>query len=127
MLTSAIKQAVSTRRGDARKSAAEEKASTVWPKDLMSIRMDSRKNTSSSTTETNNARGMRPPGARSPAPYGRVQRRSAPSCNLHLRAWQEQCHGCVNLGLCRGGGFRAYNPGVLTAEPMPETHILGIL
>jgi hypothetical protein len=42
--TSAIKQAVSTRRGDARKSAADGKASTLQPSDLMSLVMDSRKN-----------------------------------------------------------------------------------
>jgi len=35
--TSAIKQAVSTRRGDSRKSAAGEKASTAKPNDLMSL------------------------------------------------------------------------------------------
>ena len=38
--TSAIKQAVSTRRGDARKSAADENASTAKPKDLMSLPME---------------------------------------------------------------------------------------
>src|SRR6266851_50921 len=65
--TSAIKQAVSTRRGDARKSAAEEKPSTVYPKDLMSLRMDSRKNRSSSTTETNDAFGIRPRSSHGPA------------------------------------------------------------
>jgi hypothetical protein len=67
MWTSAIKQAVSTRRGDARKSAADAKASTAKPIDRMSLRMDSRKNRSSSTTETN-ALGMLPPAVR---PYPR--------------------------------------------------------
>jgi len=41
--TSAIKQVVSMRRGEARKSAADEKASTLYPSDLMSLLMDSRK------------------------------------------------------------------------------------
>src|SRR5215471_9130537 len=50
--TSAIKQAVSARRGEVRNSAADEKTSTLWPSDLMSLDMDSRKNRSSSTTET---------------------------------------------------------------------------
>jgi hypothetical protein len=40
------------------KSAADEKASTAKPNDLMSLRMDSRKNRSSSTTETNDAFGI---------------------------------------------------------------------
>jgi hypothetical protein len=49
---SVIRQAVSARRGDARNSAADEKTSTVWPSDLMSLHMESRKKRSSSTTET---------------------------------------------------------------------------
>jgi hypothetical protein len=49
---SAITQAVSARRGDAMNSAADENMSTVKPSDLMSLHMDSRKNRSSSTTET---------------------------------------------------------------------------
>jgi hypothetical protein len=65
--TSAIKQAVSTSRGDARKSAADEKASTAKPKDLMSLRMDSRKNRSSSTIETKNVFGIRPLSSHEPA------------------------------------------------------------
>ena len=44
IFTSAIRQAVSARRGDARKSAADAKASTVIANDLMSLRIDSRKN-----------------------------------------------------------------------------------
>jgi hypothetical protein len=50
--TSAIKQAVSASRGEARNSAADEKASAVWPSDRMSLHIDSRQNRSSSTTET---------------------------------------------------------------------------
>src|SRR5215469_14668493 len=49
---SVIRQPVSVTRGEARNSAADEKTSTVWPSDLMSLHMDSRKNRSSSTTET---------------------------------------------------------------------------
>jgi len=41
---SVIKQAVSARREDARKSAADGKASTLYPSDRMSLLMDSRKN-----------------------------------------------------------------------------------
>jgi hypothetical protein len=43
---------------DARKSAAEEEASTAKPNDLISLRMDSRKNRSSSTTKINGAFGI---------------------------------------------------------------------
>jgi hypothetical protein len=46
------------RRGEARKSAADEKASTLYLSDLMSLVMDSRKYLSSSTTETNDAFGI---------------------------------------------------------------------
>jgi hypothetical protein len=42
--TSAIKQVVSARREDARKSAADGKASTLYPNDRMSLLMESRKN-----------------------------------------------------------------------------------
>src|SRR5258707_88856 len=64
--TSAIRQAVSTSRGDARKSAAHEKASTLWPSDFISLLMESQKNRSSSTTETRKAFGIRTPAVRSP-------------------------------------------------------------
>ena len=64
---SVIKQAVSTRRGDARKSAVEEKASTAKPKDLISLRTDSRMNRSFSTTETNDAFVIGPRSSHVPA------------------------------------------------------------
>ena len=54
MFTSAIKHDVSPRRADARKSAADGKTSTVYPSDLMSLRMDSRKGRSSSMIEIRN-------------------------------------------------------------------------
>jgi hypothetical protein len=66
MLTSVIRQAVSTSRGDARKSAADEKASALWPSDLISLLMESRKNRSSSTTEIRKAFGIRTPAIHSP-------------------------------------------------------------
>src|SRR3954462_5362459 len=56
--TSAIKQLVSMRRGQARKSAAEEKTATLYPSDVMSLLMDSRKYLSSSTTEINDVSGI---------------------------------------------------------------------
>ena len=68
--TSAIKQVVSMRRGEARKSAADEKASTLYPSDLMSLLMDSRKNWSSSTTETNDAIGIHAPAVRTSCDAG---------------------------------------------------------
>jgi hypothetical protein len=62
ILTSVIKQSVSARRGDARSPAADGKVSTVKPSDRMSLLIEARKKSSSSTIETNGALGMRPPG-----------------------------------------------------------------
>jgi hypothetical protein len=98
MWTSAIKQAVSTRRGDARKSAADEKASTAKPNDLMSLPMDSRKNRSSSTTEINDAFGIRPHSAHVPAirVLQHCRRASTVSC---AKECLQAMPGPVNLGL----------------------------
>src|SRR5258707_11504274 len=101
--TSAIKQVVSMRRGEARKSAADEKASTLYPSDLMSLLMDSRKYGSSSTTETNDAFGM---GFRQFARTGHVG--GAQQCGrVGMRIPQPaqrmppmQCQWPVNFGLC---------------------------
>jgi hypothetical protein len=41
--TSVIKQVVSMRRGEARKFAADEKVSTWYPSDFISLLMESRK------------------------------------------------------------------------------------
>jgi hypothetical protein len=96
--TSAIKQAVSTRRGDARNSAADEKASTAKPNDLRSLRMDSRKNRSSSTTETNDAFGIWPRSSHVPAirVLQRCRRARTISCATECL---EAMPGLVNLGL----------------------------
>src|SRR5262249_51135862 len=75
--TSAIKQPVSTRRGEARKTAADAKTSAAKANDLMSLRIDSRKNRSSSTIETN-AFGIRSAAVRSYPRYGRLHNAVAP-------------------------------------------------
>jgi hypothetical protein len=96
--TSAIKQAVSTKRGDARKSAADEKASTAKPKDLMSLPMDSRKNRSSSTIEINDAFGIRPHSAHVPAI--RVLQHCRRACTVSCaKECLQAMPGPVNLGL----------------------------
>jgi hypothetical protein len=51
MWTSAIKQDVLQRRGDARKASADENASTSNPSDFMRLVIASRKGSSSSTIE----------------------------------------------------------------------------
>src|ERR1700730_1993343 len=92
ILTSVIRQAVSTSRGDARKSAADEKASALWPSDFISLLMESRKNRSSSTTETRKAFGIRTPAVR--PPYGHLQHVVEPACecrNLRQRVPLGQC------------------------------------
>jgi hypothetical protein len=121
--TSAIKQAVSTRRGEARKSAAEEKASTAKPNDLMSLPMDSRKNRSSSTIETNDAFGIRPRSSHVPAirVLQHCRRARTISC-------AEECPqampGPVNVGLAWMriplAGFRS------AAEPVPARVNFGL-
>ena len=96
--TSAIKQAVSARRGDARKSAADEKASTAKPNDLISLRMESRKNRSSSTTETSDAFGIRPRSSHIPAIRVLLQRRRARTVRCTEERPQAML-GPVNIGL----------------------------
>ena len=46
------------RRGKARKFAADEKVSTLWPSESMSLLMELRKYRLSSTTETNDVFGI---------------------------------------------------------------------
>src|SRR5262249_16161459 len=72
ILTSAIKQSVSARHGDASSPAADGKVSTAKPSDRMSLLMEARRKLSSSTMEIYGALGMQPPGAGS-APCGWVQ------------------------------------------------------
>ena len=89
--------------GFGEKSAADEKASTLYPSDLMSLLMDSRKYGSSSTTETNDAFGM---GFRQFARTGHVG--GAQQCGrVGMRIPQPaqrmppvQCQWPVNFGLC---------------------------
>src|SRR5215475_7260870 len=76
---SAMRQPVSATRGDARKSAADGKTSTRYPSDRMSLRMDSRKNWSSSTIETNDAVGTCPPAVHANPPYGPPDNAIAPA------------------------------------------------
>lgn len=96
--TSAIRQAVPTRRGDARKSPADEKVSTGKPNDRMSLPMDSRKNRSSSTIEISDASGIRPRSLHVPAIRVLQQRRRARTVNC-----AEECSQAiprpVNFGL----------------------------
>src|SRR5260370_18976330 len=99
--TSAIRQAASTSRGDARKSAAHEKASTLWPSDFISLLMESQKNRSSSTTETREAFGIRTPTI-SLSPVRRLQHVVALGCkcrNLRQRLPLGQWHQQVHFGL----------------------------
>jgi hypothetical protein len=65
---SAIKHVVLSRRRDARKTAADGKASTVKPNDCMSLLIDPRKNSSSSTIAINGALDIRLSGIRA-KPY----------------------------------------------------------
>src|SRR5580700_4072499 len=76
----------------------------------MSLPMDSRKNWSSSTTETNDARGMPPPGARLFAPHGRFhQRHNGPLSYLAPKNAAGAIHRHVNVSLRLLGDFQAYN------------------
>jgi hypothetical protein len=96
--TSVIKHAISGRRGDARNSAADEKASTAKPNDLMSLRMDSRTDRSSSTTETNAVLGTWPPGSRLSAIWVLHQCRRARTVSCAEECPQAML-GTVNVGL----------------------------
>src|ERR1700728_1133868 len=76
----------------------------------MSLLMDSRKKWSSSTTETNGAFGMQPPGVRSSSPYGRFKKcRSSPLPTLHPRTPEGQSYRRVNVSLGSGGKLWVYN------------------
>jgi hypothetical protein len=98
--TSAIKQAVWTRRGDTRKSAADGKISTGKPNDLISLRIDSRKNRSSSTTEISDASGIPPRSSHVPAIRVLQQRRRARTINCAEEGFQAM-PGAVNNSLAR--------------------------
>ena len=65
--------------------------------------MDSRKNRSSSTTETNDAFGIWPPALRSELRRGSPKSRSSERepCCLRERVLLEQCECPVNFSLCR--------------------------
>src|SRR2546428_239369 len=90
--TSAIKQVVSMRRGEARKSAADEKPSTLYPTDLMTLLMDPQKYRSPSTTETNDAFGIGPRQFARTGHAGRAQQYGRSACEFHnLR---KECRRC---------------------------------